>query len=761
MKAKCYFSYCWDNDDLYAVLEFLKSEIEKKSNERIEVILDKKDFEVGDDFEEKEKQILECDSVVLFFTPEFKRIIQNMDRNRCVYREYEYVRELLTYNPKALIPALFSGEIIDAVPNEYSKLIATNLANVRLHQNKNGSYTVDKKNRAIVNHFTSFVVYKTEANFSARDYVFDNEDDEISQLLYITKANEKLPRDCMIKVDAYEEIMNQRSCFVIGRKGSGKSTLFEILKKMNPETFQKKYKILSPINADSFELFSLYSIIDSLGKDEKYLSIEKILDLFWQLYFGFYSMYIVCLEEEHQKIHDTRQKIFRRVSNKLKSRLNVKNIDNDYVRANLFTIVVETLDEYVSVGLMDYANSEYFFSSILANFTVENALKSFLGKDLFFQYQTAIKKCKKRIMISLDGFDASSDNFRIEANNYAKSSEFKEKGLRMIWFEQLFYRNLVTTVEKIKNKFSSNYANNLFHIVDFCIVLPQDRLDLIETVDRDFSKRHFCSLYWDAYDLLEMLVLRLEHMKSIEKDESLDLKERFQRVLLQIPFINETVRIDIDGQSREISLFNYILRLSFWRPRDILKHFACLLDLSQKMKNERNGTVDNDTIKNLLSRSADKIIRDEFIKEYDKVFINIKDVLHSFDDMDLINSPDIICDVLSQTKFLTNFSFDMDKIENKLLILYQLGVLGLLFDEKDARKLGFGHKMCFHFNEGISPINFVQEKPNSTSITYSFIFNPIFCKFLQLNINSKDLIGDFKWEYFLRVHQLRSAIERI
>lgn len=42
MKSVCYFSYCWDNAT--EIMEYLKSEVERKSNGNVQVVFDKKVF---------------------------------------------------------------------------------------------------------------------------------------------------------------------------------------------------------------------------------------------------------------------------------------------------------------------------------------------------------------------------------------------------------------------------------------------------------------------------------------------------------------------------------------------------------------------------------------------------------------------------------------------------------------------------------------------------------------------------------------------
>lgn len=91
-KPTCYISYARDAEILNFLVR-LKSEIEKKSQNKVNVILDRKDFKVGEDFKRKEKQILESDLILIFFTPEYKKKVDTPIENSGCFREFNYIIE--------------------------------------------------------------------------------------------------------------------------------------------------------------------------------------------------------------------------------------------------------------------------------------------------------------------------------------------------------------------------------------------------------------------------------------------------------------------------------------------------------------------------------------------------------------------------------------------------------------------------------------------------------------------------------------------
>ena len=58
------------------------------------------------------------------------------------------------------------------------------------------------------------------------------------------------------------------------------------------------------------------------------------------------------------------------------------------------------------------------------------------------------------------------------------------------------------------------------------------------------------------------------------------------------------------------------------------------------------------------------------------------------------------------------------------------------------------------------PWNDFKNEAFETSRT-KIIFNPIFLKYLDLNINTKELICNYSWEYIYKNHMMQDSIDRI
>jgi hypothetical protein len=114
-KEKCYFAYCWDDtedtNDIWELMLYIKKKIEEKSKGDIQIFLDKKSSNTGENLKENENKIIKSDSVMIFFSPSYKRVIEEKDESRGVWREYEKI--LGAYNKKnlAVIPVVVNVDL--------------------------------------------------------------------------------------------------------------------------------------------------------------------------------------------------------------------------------------------------------------------------------------------------------------------------------------------------------------------------------------------------------------------------------------------------------------------------------------------------------------------------------------------------------------------------------------------------------------------------------------------------------------------------
>lgn len=315
-------------------------------------------------------------------------------------------------------------------------------------------------------------------------------------------------------------------------------------------------------------------------------------------------------------------------------------------------------------------------------------------------------------------------------------------------------------ISNIKESKVDNYLGSAFSIVDFCIIIPQDRYDEIKEYDRDSIKRKYCCLCWDAHDLLLMLIKRLEYYFKDSTKDIKSLKGRFDYLVAKyLPNIPLEIMVNINNHDMPMHIFNYILRLSFWRPRDILTNFAVILKINKEV-NEPTNIVQG-IIKKLLTQNVRETIEAEFIKEYKNVYGNLEDVLQKFGKSDLILDFTTFYESLTNINIESVYSDDSNSNMDKLYLLYKMGVIGLYCDKKESSMHGYGFNICFIFNEGLQPLDDLMTGDRYLNSRTKIIFNPIFSKYLELNMNTSELIMNFSEEEIAMNHILSDNIRRI
>ena len=755
-RAKCFLAYCWDDSNFEDLLRKIKNDIERKSQNSIEVILDKISFEISDNFRDKEKLIQSCDCVVVFFSPNFNRILLNEETHRGVHREYQYIKDKFLANHKSVIPVLLTGERVHAIPKEFKDIIGYEMQNIVYENRKQKIVVIGTRSKNYYSNMLHQIIVRVNNIHRAREYQFSSNEEKYEILLRNTSADGNLLQKCMIKMNAYDQVVNQRSFLIVGRKGSGKSTFLETLGKLDASVYAQHYKDMHSIYVENIDVNAIYLLVKNTRSDETIFPMSDITDMFWRVLFVLQGIFIVCTEVELYVMDGNRKKEFQTIARLLKSKLGLKPndpLDQTIISANLPALALELMTNYLQYDILSNANYETLQTSIKVNFTVMNIMASAFGARVFTNYIKSVKQCKKKILISLDGFDTYSEDFR--RNTFSLRNNDHGEYCARLNFEATFYRSLIKTATEFKRAHFGNLLDILCNNTDFCLVLPQDRWDQIKEFDRDISKRKYCGLFWNPMDLLKMVVFRLENYYEIEGTG--DLHARWCHLLSShLKGIPEKVKVRINGRDTDFDLFNYILRLSFWRPRDILLHLIGLLDLHDEFT-KNDISIDDDTIKNALARSSRKIIDEEFILEYQNVFYNLKEVLNVFQEGKLIYSFSDFCSIITKVRFDASFAYDNNHLESKLSILYQLGIIGLYYTDSEWAHKQYSYHICFYFKDGFTPMRDHLDTRNWSSPNVKIIINPIFSKYLNLDYSGVDeAICNYTWEEFCKIRIIGS-----
>ncbi|MBQ2815889.1 hypothetical protein IJD15_02405 [bacterium] len=754
-----FISYCWDNSDEYYFLEYLKNSIEERFHNNVDIFLDRQSTNVNDNYSEHEKNIKIADLILVFFTPEYKKALTSTEKRR-LKKEYPLiVKQQNDINRRNCVyPILFKGNETSSVPEEFVEHHCFPFSSKIFYDKVGGRPKFS--NRKNFQDFVYEIANEARENFENMPKEWDREDEHENQLLYNTKADNMLPKKCMLEVDAYEEVFKQNVFIVVGRKGSGKTTLLEIIRKLNVNEYKKKYKTLSPVKMDDINITRLFKLLETYRRDLDILQDTDIINVYWQLFFILQCIYVIALEEERGIIpqSDSRKNIFKSVTKLLKNRCgNFESVEDESLRKGISNLTIELIENHLHEGALKFSNDVNLLTSYVNNINANLIIKQFLGKN-FKSYVNALKQCKKKILICLDGFDVTSEDFRIRTVRLKKKD--KDEFEKRTHFEELYYRGLMLTVDKFKMDTFGNAIDVFRSCMDFCILLPQDRIDQMHNIDRDRAKRRLSYLNWDAYELFEMLAKRLEYVYKVTPPDNLNPKERVKYVLAQKACkLPSHIEVTINGNTYNFEILNYILRQTFWRPREIILHIARLIKIHKRAE-KLTIPISHKTIKSELTGSAEKIISDELYFEYKHVFYNLSDILSEFANSKILWNVSEFIERIAKCEFETVLAKDNGTIESKISILYQLGIIGLYFEKNDLKSSGYECNILFVFNEGLDPIESLINTKNYTTTKAKIIFNPIFSKKLALEYNISEPIGDFSWEYIQSNHLRKDSIRR-
>lgn len=573
-RPKCFFCYSWSEKDDYAVLDFLKKKIEMES--KIKVTLDRYSYSYNSNIREKIKEIERHNMVVIFLTPELKAILLSPKTNseRIIRKEYEKVQEMYKMNPSLVFPVILRGDRETAIFSPFEDNICPSVMEfISKKQNLNSSkYCIDKNNRATYQKFIDDLVGQTLFNFNTSLPEYTSTLETVQKLFWL-KNTEELPESCLVKSPIYIYIMAQKYYFVAGRKGAGKSTFITNFKGIDILDFNKHYKQMVPIKAEAFQHEHAYTeLILRNSHDTDVIEPYQLLNIFWQVYFVLQTILTIGIEidDHHIKKSDTRYRSFQKVVNVLKTMLNLKDSTGrkylsfkiDSVPRALFMLAVDEVANQFSYAI-DQANPKSLYASFNVNMRADLVLERIFSKNSLSKFAEALEGCDKKIIISVDGFDMRSEYFRESTQRMNKDSiEYKMRTM----YEQEFYMSLVDVVCKYKqNEYDSPIMSTFSEYMDFCVVLPRDRYDQIILSDRDSAKKNFCSLTWDAFELLELCVKRLEYLilkidSNAIIDKNLDYYQRWENALDFFPQLPKVVDVNVQGNIVGIGLFNYILR---------------------------------------------------------------------------------------------------------------------------------------------------------------------------------------------------------
>ena len=768
-KVTCFISYCWDDIDR-DILNFIKDYLVKHPDQKYEVLVDE-NLTVGSDIKEFMRLLDSVDVVILLLSPAYKRKLTN--RQGGVYQEfpriyarYEQIQELKQQGKRIseiegyfeLIPILLTGDWREAVPDEISHLKYLSLAGFRLMRDTHTGQSVvtryaEQKYLPELEKIVEKLRFVSTNKSPELDTLFKN---YYSRLFLELKADWKNPlhkdhryvETLFVKTRVYRKVEEQTVYFLFGRKGSGKSTIAEVLAMRQG----RKYAGLIQIVADRFDLEFFYSLFNQgqFKSDAKIISTLSCFQFTWEAFFHLCTMEILVNLSKDDQLTAYQTEIIEPIKSFLNNVLQFSGTPNTDNKRTFFTYSYTSVVRFVKDCIAKARSDEqFYYSDIHALFTRERFLEFTLGTDVCEAFNEILVTFRRRLLITLDEFDTAFDMFRTRGIENVKFSMDLDQ---RVDFEIDWLRSLLLLVIDIRQR--PQKASVLYELMDFCITIPKDRFYELMEADRD-SYRYlyrYSSLDWSGIELAILLRKRLEELGQISTDPKLKPEERLALVLKErFGHLPSQISLDFNNRTYTMPLFFYVLRHTFWRPREVLVYFAHLLATAENLR--KTGKITSELIMRAVKEATSRVIETEFIGEFQSVLINIREVIKAFGGCKQFLSYEDLSSVVAGTGF--HFASDKLKMvdtDGKIAFLYEIGFLGVVASPELRARYNLMHKHCFYFNEGPSLIS---AKAPQRFKQFTFIVHPVFSEYLQLDTSSNELVLEFTWEY---LHDIEAII---
>jgi Cdc6-like AAA superfamily ATPase len=761
-KPTCFISYCRDHVDRDSI-NYLVQELRLKSRNTIDFLYDE-ELGLGKKLGTFMELIRVADAVIILLTPDYK--LRTEDRLGGVYKEYT---EILTrYNNEIniniekvneptlqLLPIIFSGNFERSCPKELKDNLCLDFSSYTARKRDNdGVLFVTKQIENMYSKDIRKIVSSIVASNAIRSPEIEASFDELKTVFFDTTKHENLtgnPRfegddnGIFVKTYAYKKVKNQTSYLLIGRKGSGKSTIIDYLSR----DIESKYNDPINININNFDLEYIYSLLTSRQTQNDLKAIitqVRFFESVWELFLYIICMNCILIESRQGRFNQGQLNHITTIRNfllQLSTSTDAAEHDLDFVAT--FHWCYSKIIEQIEVAIKASRNSKPEFSYDLSRMLnpdvlLQNALKS----SVLDAFNETLHKCEKSFLISLDGFDTAFEKFRISSQNL--STELTETWNRTR-FEIDWLAGFTHVIMALK---SSNKNTPLSCKVDFCATIPKDRFIEFSDEERDsyvyIGKNH--EIRWSAIELTILLYKRLEKIAKYRTNRDNTPRQRLEEVLLKgFPYIPKETITTIDDQEYQLPIFIDVLRHSFWRPREMLIYFAQIIAVLKDMR-RRDIDITQFTVSKCIADTTRQIIKSEFLSEFKRHCPNLQEIIGLFRRQKQILSYSDISLLIGgfPFKFIDKEEAILD-IKIQLSFLYEIGFLGLEVATRTLTRLKLLNKDVFWFNAGDDPYEVLESEDFDDC---QFVIHPVFCEYLDLDVKKQRLTMNFDWEYLMQ-----------
>ncbi len=785
-RSTCFISYCHQDvsrDDI----DFIVSTLKRNTKKTTEFYYDN-EVGLGKRFRTFMQLLDIVDLVIMVCSPKYK---EKADMGKdgvgieyaLIKKRYEqiitekketlneYLSERPT-NPFEVLPIVIRGDYSVSIPLEFqdNKAITLTYFKTITKTTKQGEQKRVVPNN-IKNKFevdVEKIIDTLKANHSQKQKSYEEQlykNYDLLKLDYLfrdTKADFNNPKYRMneyedtlfVKTHVYNQIANQSAYLLIGRKGSGKSAITQVLP-IRSQKNNSPYLGVVDIYANRDINFNvLYSFLNKeFISDTKHIFDRlKCFRYGWALFLRICLMDLIIKKSSSDESFTISKKKTERMRAFIKE-LNIKRTDvTTDSKISYFTYSFNSIQRFMNEVIMRARKDEAFFmSDIDAQFNLSGYFNFTIGKELANELDEYLENLPMRFLITFDGFDTEIERFREEGQFFPNDSLEEKVNFEIDWLHSLLL--LVNNIKQLRTG-----KGILDDKLDFCLTIPNHRY--LEILRKDIDSYRFQNkrknLIWSGVELLIFLRKRLEVLSDFKTTKKTPW-DSFEEVIDEkFTYIPKEIEFEFNDKPVRINLFLYILRHTFWRPRDILLYYAHIITLCKDCK-DNGHIVSNEAIRTNIANLTFEIIKDDFKNEYKGTIRNINEILECFNRANQVLS---FSDVEHR---LLNMDFDFAVVANqemrsdihqKIKFLYQIGFLGILANKDMVEKFNLFSSHIFIFNEGCKLLKKVTREKIKE---YQFIIHPIFSEYLELNTKNNEFISAYSKKYIMDLEGFMKA----
>lgn len=789
---KCFVTFSED-DAGRAHVELLIQKLKEITGDRIEfLVFYKEDF--GDSLDDYMLENLKsCDCVLGLFGPEYKKRIDNSVRYSGAFIEYDVLISRLNDKipgPKPrLVPVHWAGSnITEAVPglimgpNPFvADLSAFRASGLVIDEPFLPEKLADRYETTLRGVARSLLLQESIASTTAKrqhtitlqklllnrseDDIDDNLDiGEVLKFKYEEGAytTNGFREHLFTKTRFFRHLQNRNVGLISGRKGSGKTTLVQI------QEYEASLEDCFPVIDISVNNWKLHMLIQNqtfrqAQSDFEYVDLEvNFFDFVWPIFVALCLTASVLFDRrERGKPVASGQVVSEEfVGRQLDRLISDCSVFRKFRFDSLFEISVISARKYMQ-SVVDRSSSESeekFRLDVLGSLSIRGALFELFGQDmarLFAAIDGAQNSTTSRkFVFGFDRFDTEIQKYR-QFDLHMADVERNERAAR----EVAWLSSLTKFVNKTRSYDRSDPQEEFYKYfakIRFLVVLPYDRVREILDSQRDsITSEVIEEIHWQPKELLTMLRKRIQTLYNID-DREIDKvhnptpEQRFKKCLSagRVP-LPEKSHIQLGTLRIEMDLFLYILRHSLFRPRDILIHYAAIIGHVESVRGKGERDL-RESIREIVSREAQRIVSEEFIGELRDTWTNIEDILALFMGQNQVLSSRDVEAIIGSRDF--DFYYEaagLSDFGQKVEFLYDIGFLGYRSTRASAAEKQ--RTFTFSFFGGAQRLPF---QSKNVMRTIEFAVHPIFVEHLFLGINPRQPVLAFNWEELNKIDRI-------